>query len=109
MDSLQQIQRSATGAYKDFTDFILTSGASGTAIGLIFASAMQEFSKQIMRIIGSPWLDYVTRSVPFTVDSHELTIAVATCVMTVLIAYGFAVLVGMQKSKIFTYVKIIDK
>jgi large-conductance mechanosensitive channel len=98
----------ARSLYSSFMEWILAFGVIGTASGTLIGNAVTELAKAIAADVVVPVSTSIMTGVMPTLDMQKLIEAVSQFVIMILLAYSFAISIGLQKARPVSLVKVVS-
>lgn len=93
--------------YKSFIEWVLAFGVIGTASGTLIGNAVTDLAKSIATDIVVPASLAIMGQTNVPVNFPKLLTAVSQFAIMIILAYTFAIFVGVQKARPVTLVKVI--
>jgi large-conductance mechanosensitive channel len=94
--------------FKSFVDWLVGYGVVGTASGTLIASAVTDLAKSFSDLIVLPAVRTWFTNAPFLFNPIDFIVSVSSFLTMILIAWTFAIVVGIHRARPVTLVKVIQ-
>jgi large-conductance mechanosensitive channel len=95
--------------FKSFVDWLVGYGVVGTASGTLIASAVTDLSKSFSDTIILPSIKaWLIPNQPLILNPINIVVSISNFLTMILIAWTFAIVVGIHRARPVTLVKVIQ-